>query len=200
MSSDSRRTSRCFSWMSLNQSTSMSSSRPSGSQMPTEARLGSSSRPQRNHEGSRHPKSHPPGPPSSSRTIHATTQFLLQQNPTEFQGIQLALNGVHLLVDVLLGDVLVSLDLPDSTLVTWRTAHPSRLPHHSPASTGRHRPRAWALSHPPSRPDAGPRVGKGWCGYRHNAPMLLAPAPTGTLREAQLPASLGNSARFSATP
>lgn len=52
MSSDSRRTSRCFSWMSLNQSTSMSSSRPSGSQMHTEARVGSSSRPQRSYRGS----------------------------------------------------------------------------------------------------------------------------------------------------
>lgn len=31
-----------------------------------------------------------------------------------FQGIQLALNSVHLSVDVLLGDVLVSLDLPDN--------------------------------------------------------------------------------------
>lgn len=40
MSSDSRRTSRCFSWMSLNQSTSMSSSRPSASQVLTEARAG----------------------------------------------------------------------------------------------------------------------------------------------------------------
>lgn len=31
-----------------------------------------------------------------------------------FQGIQLTLDGVHLPMDVLLGDVLVSLNLPDS--------------------------------------------------------------------------------------
>jgi hypothetical protein len=34
------------------------------------------------------------------------------------QGIELALDGVHLSTDVLLRDVLVSLDLPNSALVT----------------------------------------------------------------------------------
>ena len=32
-----------------------------------------------------------------------------------FQGIQLALDGVYFSVDILLGDVLVGLDLPNST-------------------------------------------------------------------------------------
>ena len=93
--------------------------------MPTEARAGGASSPQRSHRGlppGREapvtPKSHPPGPPSSPRTIYSATKLLLQQDPTVFQGIQLALNSVHLSVDVLLGDVLVSLDLPDNAPVT----------------------------------------------------------------------------------
>lgn len=81
-----------------------------------------------------------------------------------FQGIQLALNCVHLSVDVLLGDVLVSLDLPDNAPVTRRTAYPSHLPAArsfaiSLASTGFPGPRAWALSRTPAWPRAGSRCG-----------------------------------------
>lgn len=113
MSSDSRRTSRCFSWMSLNQSTSMSSSRPSRSQTPPEARAGHLA-PLLAGPGRGAPPQTLPG----SRTIHSATQLLLQQDPAVFQSIQLALNGVHLSIDVLLRDVLVSLDLPPNILVT----------------------------------------------------------------------------------
>lgn len=59
----------------------------------------------------------PPTPcqaPHSPHTVHSTTQLLLQQDPTVFQGIQLALDGVYLSMDILLGDVLVGLDLPNS--------------------------------------------------------------------------------------
>lgn len=121
MSSDSRRTSRCFSWMSLNQSTSMSSSRLSGSQMRTEARAGSSSH---SPQGEGLPPALGPARQAlpGARTVHSPTQLLLQLDPAVLQGIQLALNGVHLPVDVILGDVLVSLDLLDSTPVTKRTS------------------------------------------------------------------------------
>lgn len=67
MSSDSRRTSRCFSWMSLNQSTSMSSSRPSASQMLAEAWLAappSSAAPGRKAPAA---PAHPPAPPAPHR-------------------------------------------------------------------------------------------------------------------------------------
>lgn len=104
--------------MSLNQSTSMLSSLPSGSQIPTEARAGTppSSVPQ--GEGLPSTHSPQPSPLGSSRTICSSTQLLFQQNATVFQGIQLALNSVHLTIDVLLRDILVSLDLPNNTLVT----------------------------------------------------------------------------------
>lgn len=74
--------------------------------------------PTREREALATPNAHPPGPPSGSRTCHSTTQLLLQQDPTVFQGIQLALDGVHLSVDVLLRDVLVSLDLLNNALIT----------------------------------------------------------------------------------
>lgn len=53
--------------------------------------------------------------------IHSTTQLLLQQDPMVFQGIQMVLSGVHLPVDVLFRDVLVSLDLAidEQEAISW---------------------------------------------------------------------------------
>lgn len=184
MSSDSRRTSRCFSWMSLNQSTSMSSSRPSGSRRPQGRgwlQVPSSEDALAVRESPGHPQGPPPGPPSSPRTIHAAAQLLLQQNPAELQGVQLALDGVHLSVDVLLRDVLVGLDLPDSARVT---TPPARL---LPGASPLLRPAAASVGPGPGlcptpwgqRQD--PWVGKSRCGTAATPPCP-APAPTGAPR------------------
>lgn len=195
MSSDSRRTSRCFSWMSLNQSTSMSSSRLSGSQMRTEARAGSSSH---SPQGEGLPPALGPARQAlpGAHTVHPPTQLLLQLDPAVLQGIQLALNGVHLPVDVILGDVLVSLHLLDSTRSP--KGHRPLLP---PACcqelchfSSRHWPlraQGPALSHAPVGRDAGSQCGEG--SVCRQPPPLHAPGSSTdrhTQREARLPPCL----------
>lgn len=93
--------------MSLNQSTSMASSRPSASQTLAQARAGGPG-----DRDSRQPSASRRIPGSTTRTTGPASQLLFQQDPTVLQRIQLALDGIHLSVDVLLGDVLVRLDLP----------------------------------------------------------------------------------------
>lgn len=117
-----------------------------------------------------------------------------------FQGIQLALDGIHLSVDVLLGDVLISLDLLDSTPVTspFPAARSFAI---SPASVGHHRPGAPALAHTPAGTDAGSQCEEVW--VCREPQSLRAPGPSAgrlTPREARLPTSRANPAPFSATP
>lgn len=101
-----------------------------------------------------------------------------------FQGIQLALNGVHLPVDVILGDVLVSLNLLDSTPVTKKTLPspsacllPGALPFLQPALATMG-PGPQLCPTPQWGQMQDPSVGKGQCGDSHNPSMPLAPAQT----------------------
>lgn len=101
-----------------------------------------------------------------------------------FQGIQLALDGVHLSVDVLLGDVLVSLDLHDGARSPegQPTPPPPGLRPEasllSPASTG-----------PAPRLCATPRGGEEWVPQPLHIP---SPRADRHARRRQLPASCGN--------
>ena len=110
--------------------------------------------------------------PHSPHTVHSTTQLLLQQDSTVFQGIQLALNGVYFSMDILLGDVLVGLDLPNST-----QSPVVSLPSH--LSAARSFPLASAgLPDPVPHPMPWVPVPSGMPRGRHNFLLLLATSST----------------------
>lgn len=59
----------------------------------------------------------------SPHTILSTAKFFLQGHPTVLQLIQLVLNGIHLPIDVFLGDVLICLHLPNHMADTFITTN-----------------------------------------------------------------------------
>ena len=188
MSSDSRRTSRCFSWMSLNQSTSMSSSRPSGRQVPTRPGLASGPALQgaweapRSEEGYGHPPPSPPVRPSQQLSNHSLR--CAASPPAEPHGAPGHPAGARWCPPLRGCPPQGCTGQPGPA-----RQHPGHHPSPSAAgsfpislaSSGQHRPRARALSHTLGA-EARPQGGDVWVWYGRNPSVSLAAAPIGTPR------------------
>lgn len=198
MSSDSRRTSRCFSWMSLNQSTSMSSSRPSATRCPL--RPGLAAGPARRESGARRPL--PARPPALPQLSHHSPR-LAASPPAAPHGVPGRPAGARWCPP--LGGC-----PPQGCTGQPGPArqHPGHLRNSPPppaccqelhvlgpalATTGPGPGR-----HP--TPCAASRVGKGCCGHRLGHSMPLAPAPMGTRRRGTASHLSWQPCPFSATP
>lgn len=203
MSSDSRRTSRCFSWMSLNQSTSMSSSRPSGSRRP-QGRGWLQVPSSEDALAVRESPGHPPGPaPGPSQQPSNHSRRCAASPPAEPRGAPGRPAGARWCPPLR--------GCPPQGCTGRPGPARQRPGHHpscpsaarsfptSPASSGQRGPRAWALPHTLGA-EARPLGGEESVWHSRNPSMPGPGTDRGTQRQAQPPVSRGGPAPSTAAP